>query len=131
MRAAALLLCCLLLAACGPRCDGVYVIAQGRQAGDALPGRLTPGQVPAELPRRLLSADGAYAGTKAYCSVDAARSDYLDSARAGRVTVPGAWSIWRTDARWPDDVYPYREADWRLKAPARLQKEEETHGSGN
>ena len=56
----------------------------------------------------------------------------VDSARAGRIAVPGAWSVWQTDARWPDDVHPYRPADWRLKAPARLVKEMEKHnGSGN
>jgi len=39
--------------------------------------------------------------------------------------------VYRLDARWPQDVYPYREADWRLKAPARPIKKEESHGSGN
>lgn len=122
-----------LLTGCQQDCDGhVYVLAQGLAAGASVPGKMAPSALPAGFPRNQLSADGSYAGRKAYCNVNAARSDYVDSARAGRIAVPGAWSVWQTDARWPDDVHPYRPADWRLKAPARLVKEMEKHnGSGN
>lgn len=120
---------CALLSGCQQDCDGnVYVLAQNLAAGDSVPGKMTPQQLPADFPRNQLSSDGSYAGRKSYCNVNAARSDYLDSVRAGRV-VPGKWSIWQTDAAWPDAVHPYRPADWRLKAPARLVKEMEQHGS--
>ena len=121
----------LLLSACQQDCDGnVYVLAQGLGAGAAVPGKMLPSQLPPGFPRDQLSSDGSYAGRKAYCNVTAARSDYQDSVRAARLT-PGPWSVWRTDAHWPDAVHPYRPADWRLRAPARLVKEMEQHGSGN
>ncbi|MEQ6289930.1 DVU_2496 family lipoprotein [Vogesella sp. GCM10023246] len=113
---------------------GVFVLS-GTDFGDvpaasvaAMPGRLPPGKLPAGLQP---SADGHYPGTKAYCSALAARSDYRDALKGGHLQAGKPWYVYRLDARWPQDVYPYREADWRLKAPARLLKKEETHGSGN
>ena len=114
--------------------DGVFVLS-GTDFGDvpaanvaAMPGRLPPGKLPAGLQP---SADGHYPGTKAYCSALAARSDYNDALKGGRLQAGKPWYVYRLDARWPQDVYPYREADWRLKAPARLLKKEEAHSSGN
>lgn len=118
-----------LLSGCNQDCDGhVYILAQGLKAGDSVPGKMSPAQLPPGFPRAQLSSDGSYAGRKAYCNVNAARSDQQDSVRASRLNA-GAWSIWQTDARWPDAVHPYRPGDWRLKAPAKLVKEMENHGS--
>jgi len=114
--------------------DGVFVLS-GSDWGDApaataaaLPGKLPPGQIPPGLQP---ASDGHYPGTKAFCSVLAARSDYSDALKGGRLQPGQPWYVYRLDARWPQDVYPYREADWRLKAPARPIKKEESHGSGN
>lgn len=114
--------------------DGVFVLS-GQDFGDApaanvapMPGRLPAGQLPAGLQP---ASDGHFPGTKAYCSALAARSDYSDALKGNRLQPGQPWYVYRLDARWPQDVYPYREADWRLKAPARLIKKEESHGSGN
>ncbi|MFC3531459.1 DVU_2496 family lipoprotein [Vogesella facilis] len=131
-----LILLAALLAGCKRQdcTDGVFVLT-GQDYGDApaanvapLPGRLPAGQVPAGLQ---LASDGHYPGTKAYCSVLAAHSDYSDALKGNRLQRGQPWFVYRLDARWPQDVYPYHEADWRLKAPARLLKKEESHGSGN
>ena len=98
--------------------DGVFVLSGVELAADAapLPGKLPPGALPAGLQP---ASDGHYPGTKAYCSALAARSDYSDALKAGRLQPGQPWYVYRLAARWPQDVYPYREADWRLKAPAR------------
>lgn len=107
--------------------DSVFILS-AQDLGDvpaarlaAMPGRLPPEQVPPGLQR---ASDGHYPGSKVYCSVQAAKSDVDDAIKGNRLQPGQPWFVYRLDARWPQDVYPYREADWRLKAPARAIKKE-------
>ena len=108
-----------------------YAGALDRNDREALEAALKRNIHPEEgetAPSMLTLADWMFDAEQALATLD---ENEIETGMA-RIAVPGAWSVWQTDARWPDDVHPYRPADWRLKAPARLVKEMEKHnGSGN